>query len=333
MQRLLIGLLVLTFPLSAAAEDLFFWSGAVGAAGIKLFIQGREYPQNHELAPNDDPKFFARHKDSMRGYYQYDKYKGELSLIGTIQDGTWKLEEHKGSVCTNCKPNGYLEGQQAGDTVTGFWISADSSKRVPFRIEKHVLSRRAVLGWLRGGEWGLDEAEGFYGANTMTGLHKATNGRWTAGGSSIVAGMREGYDASLSKEDKRLLDGFRIFVTDALDVVVRSGGQEILRIAYSDEPLFALDEITPETDGIGRIHGHRDEPGLTVGGINVGTTDRGKFDDVLKVDALPYDTPSAAHIEYGIADDVFRISLISADCCASQDLVFRRILPRKKKAR
>ena len=321
-------------PLSATAEDLFFWSGTVGGAKIKLFLQGRQFPEGHQLAFNDDPKFYARHKDSIRGFYEYDKYKGMLSLIGTTQDGNWKFEEHKGSICTNCKPNGYFDGHQIGDTVTGFWLSGDSSKRVPFRIEKQPLSKRTVFGWLRGAEWALEEAEGSYGANAMTSLQKDAKGRWTAGGSSISGGMREGYDTGLSKEEKRLLSGLRILVTDSLDVVVKTDAQELLRIAYSDDPLFALDHITPEADGIGRIHAYRGKPSLTIGDINIATTDRGKFDDVLKVDALPFDTPTAAHIEYGIAGDAFRISLISADCCASQDLAFRRIPPpAKSKAR
>lgn len=322
------------YPSSAIAEDLFFWSGTIGSAKIRLFLVGREYPENHKLAFNDDPQFFARHRDSIWGFYQYDKYKTRLSLIGTTQNGDWKLEEHTGPICTNCKPNGYFDGHQIGDTVTGFWNSGDSTKRVPFRLEKQVLSKRTVFGWLRGGEWALESAEGQYGANAMTSLWKDTKGRWKAGGSAISEASREGYDVRLSKEESRLLSGLRILVTDSLDVVVSSDSEELLRIPYSDEPFFALDGITPQTDGIGRIHAYREKPGLTIDGMNIATTDRGGLDDVLKVDALPFDTPAAAHIDYGLADDVFGIFLISADCCAEQHLMFRRIPPSaKKKAR
>jgi hypothetical protein len=80
-----------------------------------------------------------------------------------------------------------------GDTVSGFWVSADSSKHLPFRIEKAFLLEKAIFGWLRGGEWGLDGTEGFYGAKTMTNLGKDQRGCWTAGGSAISDGMREGH--------------------------------------------------------------------------------------------------------------------------------------------
>jgi hypothetical protein len=330
MQRLLVAALILLYPLSATAEELFFWDGTIGAAKIRLFLVGREYAENHKLAFNDDPKFFARHKDSIWGFYQYDKYKAELSVIGTTQDGNWKFEEHTGSICTNCKPNGYFDGHQTGDTVTGFWTSGDSSKRLPFRIEKQRLSKKTVFGWLRGGEWALERAEGQYGANAMTSLWKDAKGRWKAGGSAITQAMREGYGLDVSKDEKRLLSGLRIFVTDSLDVVVNSDAEELLRIPYSDEPLFALDEITPETDGIGRIHAYRDKPGLTIARLTIATTDRGKLADVLKVEALPFDTPAAVHIEYGISADTFAVSLISGDCCASQELVFKRIRPSGK---
>jgi len=38
MKHFLIGVLILMTPLPATAEDLFFWSGTVGGAKIKLFL-------------------------------------------------------------------------------------------------------------------------------------------------------------------------------------------------------------------------------------------------------------------------------------------------------
>jgi hypothetical protein len=159
----------------------------------------------------------------------------------------------------------------------------------------------------------------------MTNLGKDQKGRWTAGGSANSGGMREGFDSQLSKEDKKILDGIRIQVTDSLELVVKINSEEILRIAYREDPLFELEQITQETDGIGRVHKYQEQPGLTLSGVNIATTDVGKFDDSFRIDALPYDVPSAAHIEYVIPGDVFRVSLISANCCASQELTFKRV--------
>ena len=194
---------ILLVPILAQSENLSFWSGKVGKATVKLFLTGPAYPDNYIPSSDAEAKFYTKHKNAVQGYYLYDKYKTMLSLIGTTLDGRWKFEEHQGSICTNCRPNGYFDGLLTGDTVSGFWVSADSSKRLPFRIEKAPLLKRTIFGWLRGGEWALDNAEGFYGANTMTELGKDQRGRWTSGGSAISGGMREGYESQLSKEDKK----------------------------------------------------------------------------------------------------------------------------------
>jgi len=315
---------ILLLSIQAQSAELSFWSGKIGNAGIKLFITGAAFPDNYTPGSDAEKQFYARHKNGVYAYYFYDKYKKDIALVGTMLDGRWRFEEYGGSVCINCKPNGYFDGSIKDDTVSGFWISADSSKRFPLRIENAPLQKKTVFGWLRGGEWVLDNAEGFYGANTMTGLSKDEKGRWSAGGSSISAGMREGYESDLTKEDIKLLDGIRILVTDSLAIVIKIGTRTILRVPYTENPFVTLEKITPETDGIGRIHEYNKKPALTISSINVATTDIGEFDETFQIDALPYDTPSAAHIEYIIQGDLFRVTLVSADCCASQDLTFKR---------
>jgi len=329
MNHLIATFLLLLVSTSLAATE-YFWSGAIGEARIKLIIEGPAYPENYNPASDEDTKFYTLHKKSVRGFYQYDKFRSPLSLIGSTQDGAWKLEEHNGSICTNCKPNGYFDGHQNGDSVSGFWTSADSSKKIPFRLTREPLLKKTILGWLRGAEWVLDGAEGFYGANTMTSLGKDQKGRWGAGGSSISGGMREPYDAKVSREENKILNGLRILVTDSLDLVVKAGIQEILRIPYQEDPYFVLEKITKDTDGIGRIHEYQGKPALTISSVNLATTDKGLFDDILQIEALPFDTPTAAHIEYIIPGDGFRITLISADCCATQDLSFVRVSPTPK---
>lgn len=322
--KILTAVVVLLLSIHTQSEELSFWNGKIANTGIKLFITSPAFQDNYKPGSDAEKQFYARHKNGVYAYYFYDKYKKDIALVGTMLDGRLRFDEYSGSVCTNCKPNGYFDGIIKDDTVTGFWFSADSSKRIPFRIEKKFLQRETVLGWLRGGVWVLDNAEGFYGANTMTGVSKDEKGRWSAGGSSISAGMREGYESKLTKEELVILNSIRVMVTDSLEIVIRIGTQTILRIPYTDMPYFALETITPETDGIGRIHEFKTQPALTISSVNIATTDIGGFDDAFTIDALPYDRPSAAHIEYIIPGDLFRVKLVSADCCAYLELTFKR---------
>jgi hypothetical protein len=43
--------------------------------------------------------------------------------------------------------------------------------------------------------------------------------------------------------------------------VVKINSEVLLRIAYREDPLFELEQITQETDGIGRIHKYQEQPG------------------------------------------------------------------------
>jgi hypothetical protein len=315
--------IITTELIGQGVEDLSYWSGKIGNETIKLFLTGPAFPANYIPTSGADTMFDNKHKNAVSGYYFYDKNKAILSLIGTTMDGRWKFEEHNGSICTKYKPNGYLDGYLAGDTVSGIWVSADSSKHLPFLIKKTPFLKRTVFGWLSGGEWALHGAEGICSANTFTNLRKDEQGRWRAHGSAPNG--PEGWDYLLSGEEKRIVDGTRIQVTDSLELVVNVNDKEVLRISYLEDPIFTIRQTTTEIDRTGPIYEYQRQPGLTLTGVNIATTDIGKFDVFLRIDALPYNIPSVAHIEYTIIDDLFHITLLSKDCCANQDLTFKRL--------
>lgn len=247
-----------------------------------------------------------------------------MAWVGKITDSIWDIEEHVGSICINCKPNGYIQGTPVADTVTGFWYSADKSKKQPFRIVKYPITKKDIFHQLSGHRFELQSAEGFYGANTMTSLTRGPKGRWSAGGSSISAGMREAFDSDLSKSEMKLLNQLQISITKDDELLIQIDSLELLRLPFSEEPYFHLENITPETDGIGRIHDYQKKPRFQAYSYNLATTDMGLFDEHLQMDALPFDTPTAAHIEYNMVSDIFTITLVSADCCATQELFFSR---------
>lgn len=322
MRLFLIVVNIILVPIIARPDDLDFWNGNIGSATIKLFLLGTFNSANYSPIPTDNSELHTKLKNKVQGYYLYDKYKKEIPLIGTILDGHWKFDEYDGH-CINCKSNGYFDGISIGDTVSGFWESADRTKHIPFRIEKAPLLKRTVFGWLRGGVWALDGAEGFCGASTFTNLHKDEHGHWRAYGSPSNGPVS--WDYQLSGEEKTIVDAIRIHITDSLELVVNVKDKEVIRIPYREDPLFTIRQTTTEIDSTGQIYKYQGQPGLTPISVNIATTDIGKFDDFLNIDALCYNIPSVAHIEYAITDDLFHITLMSKDCCANQELTFKKL--------
>jgi len=306
------------------AEDGFYWLGKIGKSDVQFFQAGAFEHNGNTGATRAEKDFFQKHQTSQKGYYFYEKYRNTIAWVGKITDSAWDIEEHVGSICINCKPNGYIQGIPTGDTVTGFWYSADKSKKQPFRIVKFPITKKDIFQQLSGHRYELQSAEGFYGANTMTGLSREAKGRWSAGGSAISAGMREAFDSDLSKSEVKILNQLQLSITKDLEILIQIDTLKLLRLPFTNEPYFHLEHITAETDGIGRIHEYQKKPSFQAYSYNIATTDIGLFDEHFQIEALPFDIPSAAHIEYNLVSDLFTITLVSADCCASQELYFSR---------
>ncbi len=82
------------------------------------------------------------------------------------------------------------------------------------------------------GEHKLVSISGFTGANTMMD-YWVENEEWTASGSSISGGMREGYDIELTEETIKKLNSAKMVVTDDLEVYYYCAGNQYFNSAFN----------------------------------------------------------------------------------------------------
>jgi hypothetical protein len=80
------------------------------------------------------------------GFYCCLKYKSPIAIIGNRDGNALHLEEHKGgSICTNCKPAAFFDGVQKNDTISGIWITVDSTRSLPFSVVKKRLDKKIIF--------------------------------------------------------------------------------------------------------------------------------------------------------------------------------------------
>jgi hypothetical protein len=115
-------------------------------------------------------------------------------------------------------------------------------------------------------------------------------------------------------------------VTESMEIKVTAGSLEMLSIPYSEKPFIELDSITIREGHYNPIEKYLDrEKPVSPLLLNIATTDRAAFDEVLTMQAIPFRRPYVAHVEYGVRGDGFTIHLVSMKYVDQTELWFSRV--------
>lgn len=254
------------------------------------------------------------------GSYYYKVHKKPILLYGSCDAKGIALEERSGEF--GKKPHRFnkFEGARTDSDITGIWRSADGKKAYKFYARKIIPDKAEILGDAKG-RYGLSSISGFYGANTMADIFYE-NGRWRASGSSISAGMRQGYDVRLSKKEQKILSSFKIVVDDALAVNVMVGNTVIAKFPYSDRSVFRVTSISRAEDTINRIFKDAERENFSEGRLHIATSDEFNFSDYVAFENTPIDPVHAVSVDYYPGG--FHISVIDKHCCGNTTLEFEK---------
>lgn len=171
------------------------------------------------------------------------------------------------------------------------------------------------------GEHSLESVSGFTGANTMMDYY-IVDGKWTAGGSSNVGGMREGFDLELTDADIQKLSTAKIIVKEDLSVVYSCNGKTYFDIPFKEDGMeYLLDK--PSENYYSALPENVDANSTFVNGIlyllaqNVAQEQLMNEIDIMQLMA------DAVVISYNQEAGEFSMSLFYAECCDNSIYTFK----------
>jgi len=122
----------------------------------------------------------------------------------------------------------YISYKNSKGTITrGYLKKADLEK-----VQSNNLSTKEILSKLVGERY-LESISGFAGANALYDYEKK-NGKWTASGSSINAGTREGYKITISAQDLSRLNTMKLVLNPDLSLQLYVGNKLIITAPFTD---------------------------------------------------------------------------------------------------
>jgi hypothetical protein len=135
-------------------------------------------------------------------------------------------------VTINCQDKNenwiYISYKNSKGTITrGYIKKADLEN-----AQTNNLSTKEILSKLVGEHY-LESISGFAGANALYDYEKK-NGKWTASGSSINAGTREGYKITISAQDLSRLNTMKLVLNQDLSLQLYVGNKLIITAPFSD---------------------------------------------------------------------------------------------------
>jgi hypothetical protein len=260
----------------------------------------------------------VKNKDRCEGSYYYKTSKKYIPIYGSCDAKSFTLEEHGREVRKAETRLSKFVGIENNGNMDGTWLSADGSRVYKFHAAKVIPNKRELLGDAKG-EYYLATISGFYGANSMADIWRE-NGKWIANGSSISAGMREGYSFDLTKNDKRILSSFKILVDDDLAVNIISEKVVIAKFPYSEQSIFRVKNISREEDSINRIYKYAEYGNFQDNNLHIATSDEFNFSEYIAFESTPIDPVHALVVDY--SSEGFRVEILDKVCCGGTTLTF-----------
>lgn len=169
------------------------------------------------------------------------------------------------------------------------------------------------------GKYPLKTISGFMGANTMTDHYKDEKGNWTAGGSSNVGGMREGYDMEITPEDLSKLKTMLIEVKEDLTVVLSCENKVIYEIPFNEKIRYDLsdkeyiskpEEVSPEVN-------------MSNNWFFLLATDKLKKENYQAIDVLQIEA-DVLILKVSSTQAEFDMQLFYGDCCDNSTYTFAK---------
>ncbi len=135
-------------------------------------------------------------------------------------------------VAINCQDKNenwiYVSYKNSKGTITRGYIKKANLENA----QTNNLSTKEILSTLVGEHY-LESISGFAGANALYDYEKK-NGKWTASGSSINAGTREGYKITISAQDLSRLNTMKLVLNQDLSLQLYVGNKLIITAPFSD---------------------------------------------------------------------------------------------------
>ncbi len=203
-------------------------------------------------------------------------------------------------------------------------VSKTQSDSAPSPVEKpkeEVVSKKKALLAELVGEHSLVSISGAMGANTMVDYVK-DNGGWSASGSSISQGMREGYNIDITSAEEKALLAAKVVVSKDLSVAVLYDGKTYFNTPFAEQKMFY------------KVKGSPTELSFNVPKeLQSNSTFVGEYLYLYLQDALPETAidglnivgvyADAAILMYHVKNQAFELRLFNADCCDTVIYTFK----------
>lgn len=193
--------------------------GYLVIAALYLFTFTTAYSQTTQCILNvKNDRAFFHDRTALNGKVSFTQRKAFL-VLGD-------------QVAINCQDKNenwiYISYKNSKGTITrGYIKKADLEN-----VQSNNLSTKEILSKLVGEHY-LESISGFAGANALYDYEKK-NGKWTASGSSINAGTREGYKITISAQDLSRLNTMKLVLNQDLSLQLYVGNKLIITAPFSD---------------------------------------------------------------------------------------------------
>ena len=265
----------------------------------------------------------SKETKSCSGSYYYLKHKKPIFLFGTCSDSKIELQEQVDKLgYYSKKKSNTIHAGIVGGEIKGRWISSDGKIDLDFFATRVVPNKGQLLGDAVG-KYALKNISGFYGANTMTDIYKANN-KWKSTGSSISAGMRQGFGFDLSEREKKLLSSFALVVDENRAITITAGGRLIASFPFTEESEFSVTKMAREEDTIDRIFVYKDAGSFIENELHIATTDKFGMSSYLAFEATPIDDAHVMSLNYDPITLEFKMRVFDKNCCGSTSLYFEK---------
>ena len=190
-----------------------FYKSVFLSISLCLLIFTTAYSQSSQCILNvKNDRAYFHDRNNLNGKLSYTSRKAFL-VLGD-------------QVAINCQDKNenwiYVSYQNSKGTITRGYIKKTDLENV----QSNNLSKKEILSTLVGEHY-LESISGFAGANTLYDYVKK-NGKWTASGSSINRGMREGYKISISAQDLTRLNTMKLILNPDLSLQLYVGNKLII---------------------------------------------------------------------------------------------------------
>jgi hypothetical protein len=170
------------------------------------------------------------------------------------------------------------------------------------------------------GEHPLQSISGFMGANTMVDYIKE-NGKWSASGSSLSAGMREPFDINLSQAYLKSLNSMKIKVGDDLSVSLLCNGKEYFKTPFIENGLGYYLKKSPKDYSSGMSEKLTPESTFLDESLYLYAKDFISENEMNKINVAEV-MADAVVITYNTKSKQFEMNLFLGECCDNATYVF-----------